>query len=43
MKLAPVFVDGVSDIENRAGVVGATIEQKNEPPDQQKWNQNSKS
>ena len=36
VKLAPVFYDGVSEIENRAGDVGATSEQKHEPSDQQK-------
>ena len=41
VKLAPVFYDGVSEIENRAGDVGATSEQKHEPSDQQKRNQNS--
>ena len=42
VKLSPVFYDGVSEIKNRAGDVGATIEQEHEPSDQQKWNQNSK-
>ena len=36
VKLAPVFYDGVSEIENRAGDVGNTNEQKHEPSDQQK-------
>ena len=36
VKLAPVFYDGVSEIKNRAGDVGATNEQKHEPSDQQK-------
>ena len=36
VKLAPVFYNGVSEIENRAGDVGATNEQKQEPSDQQK-------
>ena len=31
VKLAPVFYEGVSEIENRAGDVGATNEQKLEP------------
>ena len=35
VKLAPVFYDGVSEMENRAGNVGATTEQKHEPSDQQ--------
>ena len=34
--LAPVFYDGVSEIENRAGDVGASNKQKHEPSDQQK-------
>ena len=38
VKLAPVFYDGVSEIENRAGDVGATNEEKHEPSEQQKWN-----
>ena len=32
VKLAPVFYDSVSEIEIRAGDVGATNEQKHEPP-----------
>ena len=36
VKLAPVFYDGVTEIEKRAGDVGATNEQKHEPSDQQK-------
>ena len=36
VKLAPVLYDGVSEIENRAGDVGATNEQMHEPSDQQK-------
>ena len=36
VKLSPVFYDGVSEIENRAGDVGATNEQKHKPSDQQK-------
>ena len=36
VKLAPVFFDGVSEIENRAGDFGANNEQKHEPSDQQK-------
>ena len=36
VKLSPVFYDGVSQIGNRAGDVGATNEQKHEPSDQQK-------
>ena len=36
VKLAPVTYDIVSEIENRAGDVGATNEQKHEPSDQQK-------
>ena len=36
VKLAPVFYDGVSEIENRAGDVSATNEQKHEPSAQQK-------
>ena len=35
-KCAPVFYDGVSEIENRAGDVGATNEQKHDSSDQQK-------
>ena len=38
VKLAPVFYDGVSEIENRANDVGTTNEQKHEPSDQQKQN-----
>ena len=38
VKVAPVFYDGVSEIENKAGDVRATNEQKHEPSDQQKWN-----
>ena len=36
VKLAPVFYDGVSDIENSAGDVDAINEQQHEPSDQQK-------
>ena len=42
VKLAPVFFDGVAEIENRAGVVGATIERKHEPSHQQILVQSSK-
>ena len=31
VKLAPVYYDGVSEIENRAGEVGATSNQQQEP------------
>ena len=33
VKLAPVFYDGVSEIENRAGDVGATSNQLQKPSD----------
>ena len=36
VKLAPVFYDDVSEIENRAGDIGATIEEKHERSGQQK-------
>ena len=36
VKLAPVFYDGVSEIENRAGDVGATSNQLEEPSDSKK-------
>ena len=36
VKLAQVFYDGVSEIKNRVGDVGATNELKREPSDQQK-------
>ena len=34
VKLAPVFYDGVSEIENRAGDVGATSNELEKPSDQ---------
>ena len=37
MKLAPVFYDGVSVIEDRAGDNGATSNQQQEPLDSRKW------
>ena len=40
VKLVPVFYDEVSENENRAGDVDATKEQKHEPSDQPKRNQN---
>ena len=36
VKLAPVFYDGVSEIENRAGDVGATSDQLEKPSDSKK-------
>ena len=36
VKLAPVFYDGVSEIENRAGDVGATSNQLQKPSDSKK-------
>ena len=36
VKLAPVFYDGVSEIENRAGDVGATSTQLQKPSDSKK-------
>ena len=36
MKLAPVFYDGVSEIENTAGDVGATSDQLEKPSDSKK-------
>ena len=36
VKLAPVFYDGVSEIENRAGDVGATSNQLEKPLDSKK-------
>ena len=36
LKLAPVFYDGVSEIENRAGDVGATSNQLQKPSDSKK-------
>ena len=36
VKLAPVFYDGVSEIENRAGDVGATSDQLKKPSDSKK-------
>ena len=36
VELAPVFYDGVSENENRAGDVGATKKPKHEPSDQPK-------
>ena len=36
VKLAPVFYDGVSEIENRAGDVGAASNQLQKPSDSKK-------
>ena len=36
VKLAPVFYNGVSEIENRAGDVGATSNQQQKPSDNKK-------
>ena len=36
VKLAPVFYDGVSEIENRAGDVGALSNQLQKPSDSKK-------
>ena len=36
VKLAPVFYDGVTEIENRAGDVGATSNQLEKPSDSMK-------
>ena len=36
VKLAPVFYDGVSEIENRAGDVGATLNELHKPSDTRK-------
>ena len=36
VKLAPIFYDGVSEIENRAGDVGATSDQLEKPSDSKK-------
>ena len=42
VKLAPIFYDGASETQNRAGDVGVTIEEKHKPSDQEKQSQNSK-
>ena len=36
VKLAPVFCDGVSEMENRADVAGATCKQIQKPSDSKK-------
>ena len=42
VKLAQVFYDGVSEMENWAGDVDAKAKRNHGPSDQQKRNQNSK-